>query len=145
MEAMQLPHPRQIDIALPANMVSGKPEEMPVEPDWAPVRMTFAGVPEVEPEWVAENLDKIHMLDVREKDEIVPGEECIVEIQAIPLDELRDRVDEVPKDKPVLAFCRSGRRSSLAVSILNKAGVERAANVAGGYLRLCGEVMPTGR
>ncbi len=142
MNAMQLPHPKQIDIALPANMVSGKPEELPAEPDWAPVRMTFAGVPEVDPEWVAENLDNVHMLDVREQDEIVAGEECVAETQAIPLHELRERVDEIPREKPVLAFCRSGRRSSLAVSILKKAGVEQAANVAGGYLRLCGEVMP---
>lgn len=142
MDAMQLPHPKQIDIALPANMQSGKPEQMPEEPDWAPVHMTFAGVPEVEPEWIAENLDKVHILDVRERDEIVAGEECVAETQAIPLHELHDRVDEVPKGKPVLTFCRSGRRSALAVTILRKAGMEQAANVAGGYLRLCGEVLP---
>ena len=43
MSAMRLPHPKHIDVALPANMTSGKPESMPAEPDWAPVKTTFAG------------------------------------------------------------------------------------------------------
>ena len=49
MDAMQLPHPKQIDIALSANMVSGEPEDgkMPAEPDWAPVVVTFAGVMDI--------------------------------------------------------------------------------------------------
>jgi glyoxylase-like metal-dependent hydrolase (beta-lactamase superfamily II)/rhodanese-related sulfurtransferase len=142
MNAMRLPHPRQIDIALPANLVSGKPETLPAEPDWAPVRLTYAGVPEVEPDWVAANQDRVHLLDVREPEETVIGEKNLPHAQVVPLGELRDRVSEVPKDKPVIAFCRSGRRSSMAVSILQQAGIEKVANIAGGYLRWRDEGLP---
>jgi len=144
MNAMQLPHPKHIDIALPANMVSGKPKEgeFSAEPDWAPVRMTFAGVPEVEPEWVADNQASMHLLDVREPEETVIGEAKIPRAQVVPLGELRDRVSEVPRDKPVVTFCRSGRRSAMAVSILQNAGIEKVANISGGFLRWRDEGLP---
>jgi len=142
MNAMQLPHPRQIDIALPANLVSGKPKTLPAEPDWAPVRLTFAGVPEVDPDWVAAHQDRVHLLDVRGPEETVIGEQHIPGARIIPLGELRARVSEVPKDKPVVAFCRSGRRSSMAVSILQEAGIDKAANIAGGFLRWRDEGLP---
>lgn len=143
MDAMQLPHPKHIDIALPANMVSGEPEDgkMPTEPDWAPVVVTFAGVMEVEPAWVAEHRADIHLLDVREPEECIPGETTMAD-KTIPLGQLRERVPEVPTDKPVMAICRSGRRSAMAVNILRFAGHERVANVAGGLLRWKDEGLP---
>jgi len=142
MNAMQLPHPKQIDVALPANMVSGKPGTMPEEPEWAPATVTFAGVMEVEPAWVAENQASVHVLDVREAAERIPEENTIAHSQVIPLASLRERINEVPTDKPVVAFCRSGRRSALAVSILKQAGFEKAANIAGGLLRWRDEGLP---
>ncbi len=136
MDAMRLPHPKHIDIALPANMVSGKPEDgsQPTEPAWAPVTLTFAGVMEVEPAWVAEHLSQVYMLDVREPEECIPGETTMADA-GIPLGQLRDRLTEIPRDKPVLAICRSGRRSAMAAGILRKAGFEQLASVAGGILR----------
>ncbi len=144
MNAMQLPHPKHIDIALPANMVSGKPAsgELPAEPDWAPVEINFAGVQEINPEWVAGHKSDIHILDVREPEETVIGEAKIADAQIIPLGSLRDRLGEVPRDKPVVAFCRSGRRSVMAVSILQEAGIDKVANIAGGYLRWRDEGLP---
>jgi len=141
MNAMQLPHPRQIDIALPANLVSGKPEILPAEADWAPVRVTFAGVPEVSPEWVAANRDRVHLLDVREPEEML-GAKRIARARVVPLGELRKRIREVPTDKPVVTFCRSGRRSAMAVAILREAGIGKVANIAGGYLRWRDEGLP---
>lgn len=134
MHALALPHPKQIDVAVPANMVSGKPVQMPAEPDWAPVVMTFAGVMEVDPAWVAQHLSEIYLLDVREPDERIPGETTTAHA-SIPLGELRERIAEVPHDKPVMAICRSGRRSAMATVILKQAGYEKVANVAGGLLR----------
>ena len=109
MNAMQLPHPKHIDIALPANMVCGKPAngKLPEEPDWAPVEVNFAGIPEIDPEWVAAHADAVHILDVRDADETVAGEPRIARAQIIPLGTLRDRIDEVQRDKPVVTFCRS--------------------------------------
>ena len=136
MDAMRLPHPKHIDIALPANMVSGKPEDgsQPTEPTWAPVTLTFAGVMEVEPAWVAEHLSQVYLLDVREPEECIPGETTLAD-GGIPLGQLRDRLTEIPRDKPVLAICRSGRRSAMAAGILRNAGFEQIASVAGGILR----------
>ncbi|TGG90248.1 MBL fold metallo-hydrolase [Natronospirillum operosum] len=137
MNAMRLPHPKKIDEALPANLRSGKPEDgrLPPEPDWAPVRLTFAGVPEVEPDWVVEHRDQVTLLDVREPNEIAEPGEQLDNAVMIPVGELHDRVGEVPTDKPIVALCRSGRRSSMAVNILRQSGVERVANIRGGRLR----------
>ena len=144
MDAMQLPHPKHIDIALPANMVSGKPEdgEVPSAPEWAPAELNFAGIMEIDPQWVAANTSSVHILDVRDMDEMVEGEAKVPEAKCIPLASLRDRVEEVPRDKPVVTFCRSGRRSAMAVSILQKAGFEKVANIAGGFLRWQDEGLP---
>jgi glyoxylase-like metal-dependent hydrolase (beta-lactamase superfamily II) len=58
MENLGLPHPKLIDIAVPANMKGGRPDEdaMPGEVDWGPVTMTFAGIPEIAPDWVARHI-----------------------------------------------------------------------------------------
>ena len=61
---------------------------------------------------------------------------------SIPLGQLRERISEVPADKPVMAICRSGRRSAMATGILKQAGYERVANVAGGILRWKDEGLP---
>ena len=137
MSSMQLPHPKQLAVALPANMASGMPEggEAPENAAWAPVRITFAGFAEVEPDWVAHNRASVHILDVRSEDEIAEENNSITGALVIPLDKLRDQLDDVPADKPVVVLCRSGRRSALAVGILQNAGMKKVANIAGGILR----------
>ena len=136
MNAMQLPHPKKIDEALPANMRSGMPADgrMPQEPDWADIRVSFAGVPEVEPEWVMQNQPSVTILDVRDADEIDESLSGLLNLIHIPLAQLRARLDEVPKDKPVVTLCRSGKRSSLALGILKAAGHSQVANIQGGML-----------
>jgi rhodanese-related sulfurtransferase len=136
MNAMQLPHPKKIDEALPANMRSGMPADgkMPLEPDWADIRVSFAGVPEVEPEWVMQNQPSVTILDVRDADEIDESLSGLLNLIHIPLAQLRARVDEVPRDKPVVTLCRSGKRSSLALGILKAAGHSQVANIQGGML-----------
>ena len=136
MNAMQLPHPKKIDEALPANMRSGMPADgkMPLEPDWADIRVSFAGVPQVEPEWVMQNQPSVTILDVRDADEIDESLSGLLNLIHIPLSQLRARVDEVPRDKPVVTLCRSGKRSSLALGILKTAGHEQLANIQGGIL-----------
>ena len=136
MNAMQLPHPKKIDEALPANMRSGMPADgrMPQEPDWADIRVSFAGVPEVESEWVMQNQPSVTILDVRDADEIDESLSGLLNLIHIPLAQLRARVDEVPRDKPVVTLCRSGKRSSLALGILKAAGHQQVANIQGGIL-----------
>ena len=71
------------------------------------------------------------MLDVRNPVELfvenVPG------AVNIPLGELRSRLDELPRDKEINVFCRSGQRSYLATRILLQNGF-KVRNVSGGML-----------
>jgi glyoxylase-like metal-dependent hydrolase (beta-lactamase superfamily II)/rhodanese-related sulfurtransferase len=135
MHAMKLPHPKLIDEAVPANLRSGAPEsgEAPPRPDWADIRITYSGVPEIDEEWLEQHLDSVTVLDVRLDEEVQdsPLTNKLVDLH-IPLGDLRERVAEVPTDRPVGALCRSGRRSSLAVSILREAGHERVASLSRG-------------
>jgi len=70
------------------------------------------------------------LVDVREPIEremgIIPGS------INIPLGELRNRIDELPKDKPVYVSCQVGLRGYLATRTLQQHGI-RAINVDGGY------------
>ena len=50
----------------------------------------------------------------------------------LPLDELRDRLEEVPREKPVYVMCQSGLRSYLACRILTQNGFS-CYNFSGGY------------
>jgi len=52
----------------------------------------------------------------------------------LPLNEMSVRYNELPKDKDLLIYCRSGRRSEAATIFLMKNGYERVYNVLGGFL-----------
>ncbi|MCB5230005.1 MAG: FAD-dependent oxidoreductase [Candidatus Cloacimonas sp.] len=52
----------------------------------------------------------------------------------IPLDELRDRLDEIPKDKDVIIYCRVGQRGYLGARILMQSGFQNVYNLSGGYM-----------
>jgi rhodanese-related sulfurtransferase len=71
------------------------------------------------------------LVDVREPDEYV--EVHAVGAQLIPLGEVVDRLDEVPRDGTVYVICRSGARSARAAEFYRANGVD-AVNVAGGTL-----------
>jgi len=51
----------------------------------------------------------------------------------IPLDELAERVDELPQDQEIVIICRSGNRSLVARDILVEFGFEKTSSVAGGF------------
>lgn len=50
----------------------------------------------------------------------------------IPLDELRDRLAEIPEDREVLTYCQAGQRSYIANRILRQKGY-KVKNISGGY------------
>ncbi len=60
------------------------------------------------------------VLDVRRGDEWETGH--VDGALHIPLDELEDRIDEVPADRPVWVHCASGFRASIAASLVDRAG-----------------------
>ena len=51
----------------------------------------------------------------------------------IPLNHLEKRSGDVPKDRPVVLVCRSGYRSALGVSLLERAGFENVTDLTGGW------------
>jgi len=136
MENLQLPHPKQIAVAVPANLRCGKPEDakVPRPAEWGPARRSYAGLLEIEPEWVADHLAEVHLLDVRQREELDERLGRIASAQSIPLSELRRRLAEVPKDRPVIPVCHAGMRSGQATVILRDAGFARVANLRGGML-----------
>ncbi len=70
------------------------------------------------------------VLDVRTPSEYASGH--IAEAQNTPLQSLKNYVDQIKAaDKPVITYCRSGKRSELARTILSAQGVE--VYNAGGY------------
>jgi len=70
------------------------------------------------------------LLDVRTAEEYAAGH--VPGVQLIPLQELERRLDEVPRDKPVLVICRSGNRSAQAVKLLRDKGFANVRNFSGG-------------
>jgi rhodanese-related sulfurtransferase len=89
-------------------------------------------VPEIDVAELARRLaDGAPLVDVRKPEEWqefrVPG------AQLIPLQDLVERVDDVPEDGTVYVICRTGARSAKAVEFLQRQGID-AVNVAGGSL-----------
>lgn len=72
----------------------------------------------------------VTLLDTRTPAEVQNGK--IDGFINIPLDSLRERMNEIPKDKPVYVHCHSGFRSYLACCILNGSGYD-CYNLAGGW------------
>lgn len=138
MENLGLAHPKQIEAAVPANMVCGRPADESLAeaaPGWAPLTFTFAGIWEIEPALVLEHGARLQIVDVREADEFDGPLGHVAGAVLIPLGELAARAGELSRDRPVVAACRSGARSAQATVILKKAGFEQVANLAGGMLR----------
>ncbi|MFJ7951039.1 FAD-dependent oxidoreductase [Lysinibacillus sp. NPDC096418] len=76
-----------------------------------------------------------YILDVREKNEFEAGH--LINAVNIPLSELRERMDEIPKDVPIYVHCRSGQRSYNAVMALQNNGYSNVYNVSGSFLGIC--------
>ena len=71
------------------------------------------------------------LLDVRTPTEFANG--ALPGSTNIPVDQLRQRLEELPKDKPILITCQVGLRGHIATRILRQHGFD-AVNLKGGYL-----------
>jgi glyoxylase-like metal-dependent hydrolase (beta-lactamase superfamily II)/rhodanese-related sulfurtransferase len=150
MNNLGLPHPKLMDIAVPANLRCGQPDAMaaqPAEPAWAPLTCNFGGVWEIQPTALEERIvragvDDIQIIDVREPAEFTDVLGHIRGARLLPLSQLAARTDEVRRDRPVVTVCRSGARSAQATVLLQKAGYTQVANLAGGMLRWRAEALP---
>jgi glyoxylase-like metal-dependent hydrolase (beta-lactamase superfamily II)/rhodanese-related sulfurtransferase len=146
MAALKLPPPRKIDVSVPSNLACGLPAGAADQnvPDlaWAPVAVSAAGVPELEPSWVAANTAHLSLIDVREPDEFhgplghVPGAELM------PLATLAARAPSLPRELPMVMICRSGGRSGKAALQLAALGFARVVSLRGGMLEWSEKKLP---
>jgi glyoxylase-like metal-dependent hydrolase (beta-lactamase superfamily II) len=135
LQNMKLPHPHRIAEALPGNLRSGRPREAMAGETWAPVRHSYAGLPELNPDWVASHRDRLTLVDVRSAEEFNGPDGHIPDSLLIPLPELLTRKGELPDDRPLVVVCHAGSRSALATQQLLKAGFRQVANLHGGIHR----------
>jgi hydroxyacylglutathione hydrolase len=120
-------------------------------------QLLTVGLDEV-PGWIAGGFEKwsdaglpvsttplVAAIDLR-RGEVHPSRLTIVDVRSrrewahdhvpgalhIPLQELRSRIEEIPRGRPIATMCEGGSRSALAASLLERAGLENVMNVAGG-------------
>lgn len=150
MKNLGLPHPKLMDIAVPANLRCGEPLDaaaLAAEPDWAPLTCSFGGIWEIQPTALrdataARTASAIQLVDVREAAEFNDALGHVPGARLIPLSELAGRAAELQADQPLVAICRSGARSAQATVLLQKQGFKQVANLAGGMLRWNAEGLP---
>ena len=150
MDHLGLPHPKWMDIAVPANLRCGEPDATAVQsqdPSWAPVSCTFSGVWEIQPSALLQCLagggaGSIQVIDVREAAEFGDALGHIAGARLMPLSELVARSAEIDTGLPIVTVCRSGARSAQATVLLHRSGFQRVANLAGGMLRWRAEGLP---
>lgn len=87
------------------------------------------------------------LLDVRSREEasalglplaVFPGVDSI----NIPIAEVPDRLDEIPRDRPVAVFCPANVRASMVYAYLRSTGYEDVLVLDGGYAALAEAVKP---
>jgi rhodanese-related sulfurtransferase len=75
------------------------------------------------------------LIDVRTPAEVAEGM-ASASAMNVPLQEIPQRLSEIPKDKDLLIYCRSGKRSMAASKFLVENGYSRVFNIEGGILAL---------
>jgi sulfur dioxygenase len=145
MTNLNLPHPKLMAVAVPANLRCGKPDGEALAaqvPEWAPLTLRFSGVWEIEPMTLLEHAAELQIVDVREAPEFIDCLGHLPDAKLVPLSQLMSRLDELDRQRPVVAVCRSGVRSAQASVLMTTAGFDKVANLAGGMLRWRAEGLP---
>ena len=145
MNHLGLAHPKLIDIAVPANLRCGEPtagRNAVMEPTWAPLTLSFAGVWEIDPDTLAALLSHgkpVQVVDVREAAEWNDGHGHLPGARLLPLSgwaaDAAAVVATLDQTQATVVVCRSGTRSAQATLLLAKAGFGQVANLGGGMLR----------
>lgn len=81
------------------------------------------------------------LLDVREAWELAISR--LDDAVHIPMGQVPDRLDEIPRDREVVVLCRSGGRSAQVCRFLQQQGYQRVWNLTGGILAWGEQVDPS--
>jgi rhodanese-related sulfurtransferase len=76
--------------------------------------------------------EHIHLIDVREDEEVAQG--IIPGAIHLPLGQVPQRMEEIPREEEVIFICRSGYRSDQACQYLSSLGYTGTASLIGGML-----------
>jgi len=76
--------------------------------------------------------EDIHLVDIRTPGELAAG--AIPNAAYLPMHLIPLRIDELPTDKEIILYCRSGARSYHACSYLMQQGFENVVNLRGGII-----------
>jgi glyoxylase-like metal-dependent hydrolase (beta-lactamase superfamily II)/rhodanese-related sulfurtransferase len=138
MNALKLDPPKEIQRAVPMNQRCGLEADeiatVATGAAWAPLERTATGIPEVTPEWVAANLGRFRLVDVREPSELVSELKKLREAESAPLARVAEASAAWRKDEPIVVLCRSGGRSGRAALELEALGFHKVASMRGGML-----------
>ncbi|MEO5579073.1 MAG: MBL fold metallo-hydrolase [Gemmatimonadaceae bacterium] len=100
---------------------------------WRASGHDLATIPQIQPLDLAQLTrgDDVTVIDVRANSEWAAGH--LAAASNIAVGHLVDRLDEIPRSKPVVVHCQSGARSAIAASVLLANGFTNVANLAGGF------------
>ena len=87
--------------------------------------------------------DDVYVIDVREQWEYDEGH--IPGVTLIPMNEVPNRLEEIPTDKDVIVTCRSGNRSGQVAEYLRQIGYDNVHNMSGGIIAWEAEGYPVER
>lgn len=102
----------------------------------------MATIQDISPKEFQEGIqqENIQLIDVRTPAEYGEGHIAGATLINIQEHDFRDKIDELPHDKPVYVYCRSGARSGAAMRYMETAGFQEVYNLKGGILAWEGEV-----
>ena len=90
----------------------------------------LAGVQPIAHSHQSQDNDQRFVLDVRSPGEFARG--SIPNAVNIPIEQLRERINELPRDRPIATYCQVGQRGYLATRLLAQRGFD-VVNLSGGY------------
>jgi glyoxylase-like metal-dependent hydrolase (beta-lactamase superfamily II)/rhodanese-related sulfurtransferase len=141
MDELDLAYPRMLDVAVPANMRCGLTTDEPlahappIDADEWPVFRTPSGAPNLPAIWVAENCDRVRLIDVRDLPEVSGADGRLDGAEIVPLAGLAEAARAWDRSTRLVLFCRVGGRSDKAALQLEGRGFTHVAGMTGGILR----------
>jgi glyoxylase-like metal-dependent hydrolase (beta-lactamase superfamily II)/rhodanese-related sulfurtransferase/anti-anti-sigma regulatory factor len=131
MASLDLPSPRLMAVALPANRGGGR-RESDGNASW-PVVTRHDGIPEVEPAWVA-SASHARKIDVRNLSDLAKSPAPIDGVSHIPLSQLEGVATGWDRREPLVLISQKGVRSAAGVQMLLALGFSEVASMRGGWV-----------
>ncbi len=105
------------------------------------ILMGFGNKNEVSAQYVKENKANLVLIDVREPEEL-KADGYIEGAINIPMNIVPSSLNQIPKDKQVVVYCRSGRRSAVSANQLSQLGYTNVKSMSGGINAWKGAGLP---